>query len=86
MRTQLLALPAVEKFQSERPAPPVTAHRQSEAVKTQIDEPLKCLARALGREAARRHMARGRSIIELALALALAALAFSAAVLVRGWL
>ncbi len=38
------------------------------------DEKLKLLARALGRQAARRHMHRGHSIVEVALALALGAL------------
>ena len=46
-----------------------------------LDEPLKRLARALGRQAARRHIARGRSIFEIALLLALVA----AAAVILAW-
>lgn len=42
---------------------------------TALDAPLRRLARALGRDAARRHLARGTSIFEIALLLSLAAVA-----------
>ena len=46
-----------------------------------VDEHLKTLARAMGRQAARRHMAKGRSILELALMLAVCAIIISIIIL-----
>ena len=43
-----------------------------------VNELLRSLARALGRQAARRHMHRGYSLLEVALCLALGALAVAA--------
>jgi hypothetical protein len=43
------------------------------------DEPLRVLARALGRQAARQHLARGNSIAEIAAALAIVAIFAAAA-------
>lgn len=47
------------------------------------DRQILLLARSLGRQAARRHIARGRSIFEVGLALAVAALVLAAAMYVR---
>jgi hypothetical protein len=49
-----------------------------------VDEHLKTLARAMGRQAARRHMARGRSILELGLMLAACAIVIGIIILARG--
>ncbi len=63
------------------PAPPAaaTATARDHEPSRSADQAVKLLARSLGRQAARRHIARGWSMIEVALPLAVAALALAAA-------
>lgn len=62
----------------EQPDPtrPPTAQRSMEG--SLADDKLKFLARALGRQAARRHLHRGYSIYEIVMVLAVGALAIAA--------
>jgi hypothetical protein len=80
MKAQTMLAKTIEECPPERPALTAMLQREQVVEGRPIDEPLKRLARALGRQAARRHMARGRSIVEVALLLA--ALALVAALLV----
>ena len=50
------------------------------------DQAIKLLARSLGRQAARRHLARGWSMMEVTLALTVAALALAAALYIQAQL
>ncbi len=60
-----------------------TATLQQQAATIAVDEHLKTLARAMGRQAAQRHMARGRSIVEIGLMLAVFAIIIGFIMLAR---
>lgn len=81
-----VALPtkAVESHSVQTVSPAVagTITRGREETKS-VKQAIKLLARSLGRQAARRHIARGWSIMEVALALVVAALALAAALYTR---
>ena len=62
-------------------ARPSTLQQQDPAVA--VDEHLKTLVRALGRQAAQRHMARGRSILEIGFMLAVFAIIIGFIMLAR---
>ena len=63
----------------EAPAAMVTAMARDQELATSADRAIKLLARAIGRQAARRHLARECPMIEVALVLVVAALALAAA-------
>ena len=65
--------PANDIIRPASPADVDLAHPFAAQTRTTMDEPLKRLARALGRQAARQQIARGTSILEIALLLALVA-------------
>ena len=81
-----VALPtkAVERqsVQTLSPAVAGTITRDREEAKS-VKQAIKLLARSLGRQAARRHIARGWTIMEVALALVVAALALALALYTR---